>query len=268
MSLRLFLPFLLLFFLLGGCASTEEDETAGMSPAEIYAEAHEKLENKEYEAAAQWFEKLEARYPYGPYAEQAQLEVAYAYYKANEPESAILSAERFIKLHPNHPKVDYAYYLRGLAAYDSDQSFINKIFKQNPNERDPKSARRAFRFFSELVKRFPDSMYADDAIARMYRIREGLAEYELFVIDYYTRRSAFVAVANRAKYVLENYQGTAAVPRALAAMVNAYVEMGLNDLAQDALKVLEMNYPEYKDLKKLRKKVAAAEKEASKQPES
>ena len=264
MVLRPAFLFLLLAALLAGCATTgeDEDETAGMSAAEIYARAHEKLEDQDYETAAQWFEKLEARYPYGPYAEQAQLEVAYAYYKANEPESAILSAERFIKLHPNHPKVDYAYYLRGLAAYDADQSFINKVFRQDPTERDPRSARRAFRFFSELVKRFPDSRYAEDAIARMYRIREGLAQYELHVIDYYTRRSAFVAVANRAKYVVENYQGTAAVPKALAAMVNAYVELGLPDLARDALKVLELNYPEYRDIAGLRKQVAAAEASA------
>jgi len=252
--------FLLLAALLAGCAATgnEEDETAGMNAAEIYAQAHEKLQDEDYETAARLFEKLEARYPYGPYAEQAQLEVAYAYYKANEPESAILSAERFIKLHPNHPKVDYAYYLRGLAAYDSDQSFLNKVFRQDPTERDPKSARRAFRFFRELVKRFPDSQYAEDAIARMHRIRQGLARYELHVIDYYTRRGAFVAVANRAKYVVQNYQGTAAVPQALAAMVDAYLELGLPDLAADALKVLELNYPKYGNLKNLQKKLGKA----------
>ncbi len=237
--------FLLLLTLLTGCASSsnQEDPTAGMSAAEIYAEAKEKLDNQDYEAAINLYEQLESRYPYGTYAEQAQLEVAYAYYKFNEPESAILAAERFIKLHPNHPRVDYAYYLRGLASYDAEQSFFNRIFRQDPTERDPQAARRAFRYFSELAKKFPDSKYTHDAIERMYQLRDGLAKYELHVARYYIERRAFVAAANRAKYVVEHYPGTPVVPEALDTLVLAYTELGLNDLAADARRVREMNYP-------------------------
>lgn len=237
--------FLLLITLLAGCAGSpdEEDPTAGMSAAEIYAEAKEKLVNQDYEAAINLYERLESRFPYGAYAEQAQLEVAYAYYKYNEPESAILAAERFIKLHPNHPRVDYAYYLRGLASYDAEQSFFNRIFKQDPTERDPQAARRAFRYFSELVKKFPDSKYSHDAVERLYQLRDGLAQYELHVANFYVQRRAFVAAANRAKYVIEHYPGTPAVAGALDTLVLAYTELGLQDLAADARRVRETNYP-------------------------
>lgn len=243
---RLYLT-LLLLLALSACSLTPDDEdiTAGMTAKEIYAEAREYLDNRDYENAARFYERLESRFPYGHYAEQAQLDLIYAYYKDNEPESAILAAERFIKLHPNHPKVDYAYYMRGVASYDSDQSFINKIFKENPDERDPKSGRRAFNYFGELARRFPDSKYTPDAIARMVNIRNGLADYELFVIDYYMKRKAYVAVVNRARYVLENYQGTPAIPRALGSMVKGYHGLGLDDLADHAWQVLKINFPEH-----------------------
>lgn len=238
---------LVLLLLLSACATVEdEDPTAGQTAAEIYRDAREYLDEGEYESAIEYYERLESRYPYGPYAEQAQLEIAYTYYKSLEYESAILAAERFIKLHPDHRHVDYAYYLRGLARYDGDQSFMARWFNQDLTERDPKSMREAFRYFSELVTRFPDSRYTRDAIRRMYDLRNGLAKYELHVANYYVRRSAFVAAANRAKYVVTNYQGTPAVPEALAIMVKAYTELELTELARDARRVLEMNYPGYK----------------------
>ena len=238
---------LVLLLLLSACATVEdEDPTAGQTAAEIYRDAREYLDEGEYESAIEYYERLESRYPYGPYAEQAQLEIAYTYYKSLEYESAILAAERFIKLHPDHRHVDYAYYLRGLARYDGDQSFMARWFNQDLTERDPKSMREAFRYFSELVTRFPDSRYTRDAIRRMYDLRNGLAKYELHVANYYVRRSAFVAAANRAKYVVTNYQGTPAVPEALAIMVKSYTELELTELARDARRVLEMNYPDYK----------------------
>ncbi len=244
--LRLF-PVFMLLLLLSACATVEdEDPTEGMDAAEVYRDAREYLDEGEYETAIEYYERLESRFPYGPYAEQAQLEIAYTYYKSQEYESAILAAERFIKLHPDHRSVAYAYYLRGLARFDGDQSFMARWFNQDLTERDPKSMREAFRYFSELVSRYPDSRYTKDAIQRMYQLREGLARYELHVANYYVRRSAFVAAANRAQYVVKNYQGTPAVPEALAIMVKSYTELGLPELAKDSKRVLEMNYPDYR----------------------
>ena len=248
--LRLSSIALLLLFIFAqfGCSTSPDadDPTAGMTAEEIYEEAKAELDNGQYETAIQYYERLESRFPYGIYAERAQLEVAYAYYKFNEPESAILAAERFIKLHPNHPNVDYAYYLRGLASFDADQSLINRIFKQDPTERDPKAARRAFSYFGELVRKFPASEYSREAVNRMYNLRDGLAKYETHVIQYYLKRKAYVAVVKRASYILENYQNTPYVPDALGAMVQAYHQLGLNDLARDALQVLELNFPDHK----------------------
>ncbi len=240
---------LLLILLLGSlfaCASKGglDEDIEDLPVDQLYAEAKRKLDNGLYESAIEYYETLESRYPYGVYAEQAQLEVAYAYYKFNEPESAILAAERFIKLHPNHKDVDYAYYLRGLASHQ-EMGALYRFFKQDNDERDPAAANRAFRYFQELVKRFPKSKYTPEAVARMTDIRESLARHEIFVIDYYVRRRAYVAVSNRAKYVIRNFQGTSAVPDALGAMVNAYYQLGLNQLAIDAYRILKLNYPDH-----------------------
>ena len=255
--LRLPYIVLLLPLLLGliSCSSSPDadDQYADWTAEEIYEEAKAELDNGQYETAIQMFERLESRFPYGIYAERAQLEAAYAYYKYNEPESAILAADRFIKLHPNHPKVAYAYYLRGLASFDANQSFMNRLFRQDPTERDPKAARRAFSYFSELVRKYPDSEYSQDAINRMYDLRDGLAKYEVHVINYYLKRKAYVAVVNRATYILQNYQKTPYVPDALGAMVEAYHAMGLNDLAADTLQVLQLNYPDHKITRKAKK---------------
>lgn len=241
--------------LMSACSSTGEydDETYGMSVSELYDEAKAKLSSGEYETAAQYYEKLESRFPYGPYAERARLEIAYAYYKDNQPESAILAAERFIKLHPNHPHVDYAYYIRGLASFDNTRSFLDKLFDQDPAERDPKSVRQAFSHFAELVQKFPKSRYTPDAIKRMKELRENLARYEVYVASYYEKKAAYLAAANRAKYVVENYQGTEAVPDALAVMVEAYESLGMHDLATDAMRVLELNHPDHEKTKTLKK---------------
>ena len=246
---------LILALILTGCAASGDydDETYGMSVSELYQEAKAKLTNGEYETAIQYYEKLESRFPYGTYAERARLEVAYAYYKDTQPETAIIAADRFIKLHPNHSHVDYAYYLRGLASFDNSLSFLDKLFKQDPAERDPKSVRQAFKYFAELVQRFPKSRYTPDAIQRMKELRENLSRYEVYVASYYQRRGAFLAAANRAKYVVENYQGTRAVPDALAVMTTSYRKLGMQDLARDAFRVLELNHPEHKETLALKK---------------
>lgn len=256
MSFRKFLLFSLFTGLLS-CAGTpgEEDPTEGMSASEIYQEAKIKLSESEYEEAIKLFERLEARFPYGLYAQRAQLEIAYAYYKDNEPDTAILAANRFIKLHPNHPNVDYAYYLRGLASFDVSMNLLDKLFRQDASERDPKAARDAFKYFAELVKKFPKSRYTTDAIKRMKALRNSLARYELHVADFYMRRKNFVAAVNRASYVVENYPRTPAIPDALAVMVKAYRKLGLDDLAFDALRVLELNHPDYPKLAALKQKI-------------
>jgi len=234
-----------------GCAATSEDDpTEGMAVAEIYEEASAMLKNGDYERAILLYERLESRFPYGKYAERAQMEIAYAYYKDSEPESAIVAADRFIKLHPNHDNVDYMYYLRGLASYDLSESFLDSLFNVDPSQHDPKSARRAFEYFAELLKKYPKSRYAKDALQRMTLIRNNLAIYEVHVADYYMRRGAYLAAANRGKYVIVNYQRTPAVADALAIMVAAYEKLGMADLASDSKSVLEKNYPEHKSLKK------------------
>ena len=232
--------------LLHACATTNSDDpTSGLDAKQIYEKASEQLKEGDYETAIKFYERLEARFPYGKYAERAQMEIAYAYYKDNEQESAILAAERFIKLHPNHPNVDYMYYMRGLASYDLTKSFLDSMFNVDPTERDPKAARRAFEYFSELVKKFPKSRYARDAVKRMIAIRNGLAKYEVHVANYYLSRGAYLAAANRSKYVVENYQRTPAVADALAIMVKAYNKLGMKELATDAQRVLELNYPNH-----------------------
>lgn len=232
---------------LGACGWLPEktDETADWSASRIYSTAKTALDEGDYQEAIRYFELLEARYPFGRYAQQAQLEVAYAYYKYDEPESAIAATERFIKLHPRHPHVDYAYYLKGLVNFDRNTSFMERFFPQDPSTRDPGSARQAFFDFRELIRRFPDSRYADDAAKRMLFLRNTLAQHELNVAHYYMRRGAYVAAANRAKQVVEHYDGSTVVPQALTVMADAYQRMGMNDLASDAQRVLSFNYPDY-----------------------
>lgn len=233
---------------LGGCGLLPEvvDETAGWSAQKLYAEAKDNLDSGNYERAIKLFETLEARYPYGRYAQQAQLEVAYAYHKDNEPISAIAACDRFIKLHPNHPNVDYAYYLKGLSNFNEDLGLFGKLVDQDLSERDPKAARDAFEAFKELSTRFPDSKYTPDATARMKYLVNALASNEVHVAKYYLKREAYVAAANRAKEVLKTYPEAPATEEALAILVIAYDKLRLADLRDDALRVLKLNFPNSK----------------------
>jgi outer membrane protein assembly factor BamD len=233
---------------LGGCGLLPEvkDETAGWSAQKLYAEAKDELNSGNYERAVKLFETLESRYPFGRYAQQAQLEVAYAYYKDNEPISAIAACDRFIKLHPNHPNVDYAYYLKGLANFNDDLGMLGKLVDQDMSERDPRAARDAFLAFKELVTRFPDSKYAADSTARMKYLVNALAGNEVHVAKYYLKRKAWVAAANRAKEVLKTYPEAPALEEALAIMVVAYDKLKLTDLRDDAQRVLNLNFPNSK----------------------
>ncbi len=221
------------------------DPTVDWSAQKLYTEAKASLTAGDYEQAIRYFGLLEARYPFGRYAQQAQLEIAYAYYKYDEPDAAIAAAERFIQLYPRHPNVAYAYYLKGLANYNRGRGLVERYVPQDPSERDPGTALQSFQDFSELIKRFPDSKYAKDATQRMLFLRNNLAQHEVHVANYYLRRRAYVAAANRAKYVIENYQRTPAVPEALVIMAKSYKLLGLDQLSDDALRVLRLNFPDH-----------------------
>ena len=243
-----------MLLLVSGCSLLPEevDKTKDWSASQLYAAAKEEMSDKNYEQAIDYFEKLEARYPFGRYAQQAQLEIAYAYYKFDEPDNAIAAADRFLKVYPRHPNVDYAWYIKGLTNDNRGKSLLDKVVPQDPSERDLTSMRDAYDDFHELTQRYPNSKYYLDSAQRMVHLRNNMAAYELHVADYYMRRSAFIAAANRAEYVVENYQRTPAVPEALVYMVRAYNKLGVEDLASDALRVLELNYPDHPDLQALR----------------
>jgi outer membrane protein assembly factor BamD len=237
--------------LVASCAifGDPDDETKGWSAQKLYSEAKDNLNNRNVEQAIKYFEKLEARFPYGRYAQQAQLEVAYAYYKDAEPAQAVRAADRFIKLHPNHPNVDYAYYLKGLANFTEDPGWTGYISGQDMTERDPKSARESFDAFKELVTRFPESRYAADSVARMNYLVNMLASHEVHVARYYIRRGAYVAAANRAQYALKTYPRAPANEEGLVILVQAYDALGLKDLRDDAERVMKRNFPESRYLK-------------------
>lgn len=236
---------------LAGCGLLPEvqDETKGWSAQKLYTEAKDAMANANWEKAIKYFEALEARYPYGRYAQQAQLEVAYAYYKDREPVSAVAAADRFIKLHPNHPNVDYAYYLKGLANFNDELGFVGYVITQDLSDRDPKAARDAFESFKELVTKFPQSKYAPDSIKRMNYLVNTLSAYEAHVAHYYYRRGAYVAAVNRAQVLLKSYPNTPATEEALAVMVQSYEALGMKDMAADNRRVLEKTFPDSTYLK-------------------
>ncbi len=231
--------------LLGGCGSMPEqiDETAGWNAQRLYSEAKTFMNEGAYEQAIKLFEKLEARYPYGRYAQQAQIEVAYAQYKSGEPALAIAAADRFIKLHPNHPNADYAYYLKGLATFNEDLGLLAGFSNQDLSERDPKGAQESFDTFGQLVKRFPQSRYAEDAGQRMQYLVNALAAHEVHVARYYYRRGAYVAAINRAKTAIETYPQAPATEEALFVLVKSYDTLGMTELRDDADRVLRKNFP-------------------------
>ena len=242
---RIILLILLLFTASCGYFGEKEDETQDWSAERLYAEAKGALDSGNYKRAVEYYEKLEGRFPFGVYGQQALLDLAYAYYKNEEPDASISAAQRFIKLYPQNPYVDYAYYIKGLANFNRGKGLTQRFLPIDEAQRDPASALAAFQDFSELVRLFPESEYAEDAKQRMVHLRNLLASHEVNVANYYMRRGAFVAAANRARYVVEKYPRTPAVPDALAIMAKAYKVMEMNDLSEDALRVLELNYPNH-----------------------
>ena len=238
----------LLIAVLAGCAGKPNRQE--LSEREIYETAQGYLNSKNFSLAVQNLQLLESRYPFGPYAEQAQLEIIYAYYRGGDNEAAVTAADRFIRLHPRHEKVDYAYYMRGLANYTEGEGILERFIPTDMTQRDPGAAIQSFEDFRLLLQRFPDSPYADDARARMVNLRNRLARYEINVANYYFKRKAYLAAANRGRYVIENLPQTPAVPDALAVMVQAYLLLGMDDLAEQSLTVLRKNYPDHPNLDK------------------
>jgi outer membrane protein assembly factor BamD len=228
----------------GGCASTQTDETMGWSAQRLYGEAKDAMVSRDWAKAVKYLEKLEARYPYGRYAQQAQLEVAYCHWKDGERASAIAAAERFIKLYPNHANVDYAWYLKGLINFNESQGLLAFLTSVDLTDRDPKSGREAFIAFKEVVTRFPDSKYAEDSTARMRYLVNALASHEVHVARYYMKRGAYIAAANRVQYAIQHYPQSPAVEEGLFILVRAYDRLGMAELRDGAERVMRKNFPD------------------------
>ncbi|TNF35719.1 MAG: outer membrane protein assembly factor BamD, partial [Gammaproteobacteria bacterium] len=234
---------LLLGFFLSACSDdpTKSDPYADWTAEDFYSEAKRALAAAEFQTAINHLESLEARFPFSAYAKQAQLDVAYAYYKFEEPDSAIAAADRFIRLNPRDPHVDYAWYLKGLANFTRGKGLMDSWFPRNLAEHDTKTIKDAIQDFSTLIRLYPDSIYAGDAYQRLIYLKNELAEHEIAVAEYYIKREAWLAAAKRAQYVIEYYQQTPSSRRALQIMVQAYTHLGLNDLAADAQRILDAN---------------------------
>jgi outer membrane protein assembly factor BamD len=243
---RLFAVALISLWGLSGCSifgsPSDIDDTKGWGPDKIFNAGEVAIHNHDYDKAISYFQKIESRYPHGKYAVQAQLEIAYTYYKKPDPAAAIAAADRFIKQHPHHPNVDYAYYLKGLANFN-ERGIVEKLTEQDISDRDPKALRDSFLAFKDLITRYPDSKYAKDAIQRMGYLVNTLAEHEIHVARYYMNRQAYLAAINRCKYALEKYPEAPSQEEALIIMVSAYDALGLDDYKQDTLRVLKANYP-------------------------
>ena len=237
---------ILSFSLLTACAFFDDKEDSEAWSAErYYTEAKGYLEAGFYARAIEYYTKLESRYPFGKYAQQALLDLAYAHYKSESMDEAIATIDRFIKLYPQNQYVDYAYYLKALANFNRGMSLVKRYLPIDESQRDPASLLQAFRDFVYLLQKFPNSEYAEDSKKRLQYLRNNLAQYEVNVAHYYMRRGAFVAAANRARYVIENYPKTPAVPDALVLMAKTYKVMEMQVLSDDAIRVLQNNYPNH-----------------------
>ncbi|WP_409310185.1 outer membrane protein assembly factor BamD [Pectobacterium sp. B1J-3] len=226
---------------LAGCSSNSKDAVPDSPPSEIYANAQQKLQDGNFRAAITQLEALDNRYPFGPYSQQVQLDLIYAYYKSAELPLAQASIDRFLRLNPTHPSVDYVLYMRGLTDMALDDSALQGFFGVDRSDRDPQYARAAFRDFSKLIQGYPSSQYATDANKRLVYLKERLAKYELSVAQYYTKRSAYVAVVNRVEQMLRDYPDTQATKDALPLMENAYRELQLVAQADKVAQIIAAN---------------------------
>lgn len=226
-----------------GCRK-DRDFTGEMSASELYAAAKKSLDQKSWDQAIRIYKTLQTRYPFGRYTEQSMLDLSYAYFKAHETQNALSNLNRFIRTYPTHANVDYAFYLKGLVNYEENLGFLERLMPTRVRDRDQSTARDAFIDFSELIRRYPDSRYVADARQRMVFLRNNLAAYEITVANYYMRRKAYVAAANRARFALENYPRTPENAEALVVLHQAYTELSLPELAASTMTILELNYPD------------------------
>jgi outer membrane protein assembly factor BamD len=229
----------LLLATLAGCGDTPRQQVGNAE--RLYEMAKRASDNGNYRDAIAYYEQLEARFPFSNPARQGQLDLMYAYYKNREPESAIDQADQFIRENPAHPRVDYAYYVKGLVQFERNPNFLERWFNADLSERPPIDARKSFQAFQTVLERFPNSEYADDSRKRMVFLRNRLAAYEIYVAEYYLKRGAWVGAINRCKYTIENYDGAPQIKRALAIMAESYRRLGMEDLAADTEKVLKEN---------------------------
>ncbi len=237
---------LLLLMFAAACSKNVRIQAAETLPADaLYAEAKRSLDEGAHERAIKFYQRLVARFPYGSYHEQGQIDLAYAFYKRNKHEEALSAVNRFIKLYPTHARIDYAYYLRGLINFNRQAGFLERRFGSDLTRRDLQYVRQSFQDFNELVEKYPQSAYAPDARQRMIHLRNGLAQGEIMIAGYYLRRGAWVASAQRAKFVLETYQEAPQTGDALAILVESYKQLGQVKLAEDANRVLKQNYPDH-----------------------
>lgn len=236
-----FLLILMLTTALFSCAGADKDETAGMSAQELYDEAQDAIKSAQFETAVKHLESLEARYPFDPYAKQAQLEIAYAYYKFDELDAATSAVDRFARLHPRDPNMDYVYYLKGLINFNRGQGMLDAWFPRQPSRHDPAVLEQAFSDFATLVKRYPDSKYAGDAHQRMVYLRNQMAEKEIQIAEFYIERKSWLSSAKRAKSVIERYPNTIWTKRALEIMAQSYEELELEELAADTRRIIDYN---------------------------
>lgn len=236
-----------IFTSLIGCSTTEDEqlrENMGQGASELYDRAKEMMDLGNFSAAAEMFSNIDSRFPFGPLSHQVQLNLIYCYYKSAQVDIALATIDRFVRLNPNHASVDYALYMRGLTNMEADENIFQDLLNMDTSDRDASKSREAFNDFRNLLNKYPDSTYAGDAKQRMVYIKSRLARYEIKVAQYYMKREAYVAAANRGRYVLENFPDVPQVQQALEIMVASYEQLGLDELRTNAMKTLRLNYPD------------------------
>lgn len=243
--LRYFLVFCLSFLLVACASNKDERPLSDYSAEELYARAQQSLQQENWSQAIERLQQLEAQYPYGEYAQQAQIDTMYSYYKMKDAEQTISAANRYVRLNPSSPYVDYALYLKGLASFTEDESWFGRLTgRDDLSDRDAQYMREARNSFQQLVEQFPDSRYAPDAKARIRHLTNSLANNLLVIANYYYSRGAYVGAVNRGIEILEKFPNTDITETALALNMFSYQRMGLNDLAADMRRILEYNFPQ------------------------